>query len=133
MKDSEKSKEKLIEELEKLRRAYKELEDKNRYQTTDTENSLLAEHDFSSKVMESLPGIFYIYTYPELKLVLWNKNHEHLLGFEHDEIVNRYIMDWHVPGAHPAVQEAVDYVMKHGQNTLEASLVHKNGEVIPFL
>jgi PAS domain S-box-containing protein len=133
MKDAEKSKEQLIEELEKLRSACQELKDKNTNQTAPTEFSLLADHDFSRKVMESLPGIFYIYTYPELRLVLWNKNHEHLLGFEHDEIVNRYLMDWHVPGAESVVKEAVDYVMEYGQNTLEASLVHKNGDRIPFL
>ncbi|WP_319502206.1 PAS domain S-box protein [uncultured Draconibacterium sp.] len=133
MKDSEKSREQLIEELNKLRGAYNELKNKNNNQTTTTENSLLADIDFSSKVMESLPGIFYIYTYPELRLVLWNKNHEHLLGYKHNEIGNRYIMDWHVPGAESAVQEAIDYVMKHGQNTIEAPLVHKNGEIIPFL
>jgi len=133
MEHSEKSKEQLIEELENLKKAYKELKEENKHQPTDTENYLLADHDFSRKVIESLPGIFYMYTYPELKMVLWNKNHEHLLGYEHDEMIDRYIMDWHVPGADLAVQQAVDYVMEYGQNTLEASLVHKNGEIIPFL
>ncbi|MFZ5940892.1 MAG: PAS domain-containing protein [Bacteroidota bacterium] len=133
MNDSESSKDQLIEELNKLRRVNKELIDKLKNHSSGTGNSLLTDLDFSSKVIESLPGIFYLYTYPELRLVLWNKNHEHLLGYEHDEIVNRYIMDWHVPGAESAVQEAVDYVMEYGQNTLEASLVHKSGEIIPFL
>jgi len=64
---------------------------------------------------------------------MWNKNHEALLGFEACEMKDRNLMDWHVPEAMPAVQEAVDLVMEKGINVLESPLLHKDGYYIPFL
>ncbi|MBN1499747.1 MAG: PAS domain S-box protein [Spirochaetes bacterium] len=91
------------------------------------------EQMFAEKVLDSLPGIFYLYTYPELRLVRWNKNHEKLLGYGPGEIANRYIMEWHIPEAKHAVQEAVDLVMEKGYNVLESPLLSKDGVYIPFL
>ncbi len=99
----------------------------------EAEEKLLQEQLFSKKLLDSLPGIFYLYTYPDLKLVLWNKNHETLLGYEADEMRNRYIMDWHIPQADQAVQTAVDYVMDVGYNVLESPLMSKDGRYVPFL
>lgn len=97
------------------------------------EDKLKSEKEFNQKLLDCLPGIFYLYTYPQLRLVYWNKNHEKLLGFTADEIRNRYIMDWHVPGVEPIVQQAVDLVMEKGENVLESPLLNKQGEYIPFL
>jgi len=97
------------------------------------EDALKHEQLFIEKIIESLPGIFYLYTYPQLRLVRWNKNHETLLGFTAGEIANRHLMDWHIPEAKAAVQEAVDYVMAVGQNILESPLMSKEGKYIPFL
>ena len=111
---------------------------KNRYQKDIEELkkaqiTLNKEKEFSQKLLDCLPGIFYLYTYPQLRLIYWNKNHERLLGFTADEIRNRHIMDWHVPGVEPIVQQAVDLVMEKGENVLESPLLHKNGEYVPFL
>lgn len=97
------------------------------------EEKLKNEKEFNQKVLECLPGIFYLYTYPQLRLIYWNKNHEKLLGFTADEIRNRHIMEWHVPGVEPIVQQAVDLVMEKGENVLESPLLNKKGEYIPFL
>lgn len=97
------------------------------------EEKLKKEKEFNQKVLECLPGIFYLYTYPQLRLVYWNKNHEKLLGFKADEIRNRHIMEWHVPGVEPIVQQAVDLVMEKGENVLESPLLNKQGEYVPFL
>lgn len=91
------------------------------------------ERNFSATLLKSLPGIFYLYTYPELRLVRWNRNHETQLGFAAEEVRDRYIMKWHVPGAETAVQEAVDLVMARGENVLEAQLKAKDGSYIPYL
>lgn len=102
-------------------------------QREQAEAKLRDEQAFTGKLLECLPGIFYLYTYPELRLVKWNKNHETLLGFTAEEIHNRYIMDWHIPEAVPLVQQAVDLVMEKGENVLESPLLNKNGEYIPFM
>jgi PAS domain S-box-containing protein len=91
------------------------------------------ERNFSSTLLKSLPGIFYLYSYPELRLVRWNRNHETQLGFTAEEVQGRYIMEWHAPGAAQAVQQAVDLVMERGENVLEAPLRAKDGRYIPYL
>jgi two-component system, sensor histidine kinase and response regulator len=97
------------------------------------EESLRQEQQFSKLALDSLPGIFYLYTYPENRLVLWNKQHESLLGFEAEEMKGRFIGDWHVPEAKDAVLKAVDEVMEKGHSSMEASLVAKDGHLVPFV
>jgi PAS domain S-box-containing protein len=97
------------------------------------EATLRQEQQFSRSVLDSLPGIFYLYSYPDLRLVLWNQQHESQLGFGPGEMKGRHVTDWHVPGARAAVIEAVEAVMEHGQNAIEASLVAKDGHLVPFL
>lgn len=91
------------------------------------------ERSFAERLLESLPGIFYLYTYPELRLVRWNRDHESLLGFEAREMKNRSIFEWHVPGADEAIRAAVDAAMEKGLNQIEAPLIAKDGRRIPFL
>ena len=94
---------------------------------------LQQEQRFSKSILDSLPGIFYLYTYPELRLVLWNKQHESLLGYESEEMAGRHVTDWHVPEAKAAVVSAVETVMEEGQNSIEAPLIAKDGHLVPFI
>jgi PAS domain S-box-containing protein len=87
---------------------------------------------FTKSLLDSLPGIFYLYTYPELRLVLWNKHHETLLGYEAGEIDHRHVTEWHVPQAKDAVLKAIEEVMEKGQGSVEASLLAKDGRQVSF-
>lgn len=93
---------------------------------------LKQEQLFASKVLESLPGIFYLYTYPELRLELWNKNHETLLGFGSEEMNGRSLYDWHLPENKGAIAAAIEVVMEQGQSDAEAPLLAKDGTLVPF-
>jgi PAS domain S-box-containing protein len=97
------------------------------------EKELRSQQEFTSTVLESLPGIFYLYDYPSLTMRFWNRNHETELGFTAEELKNRSMLDWHVPAAREAVQAAVDKVMSEGTQKLEAPLVAKDGRLIPYL
>lgn len=97
------------------------------------EEALRREQLFSKSVIESLPGIFYLYTYPELKLILWNREHESLLGYGVGEIGGRHITDWHVPESEEAILNAIEVVMTQGSASVEASLLTKDGRAVPFL
>ena len=89
---------------------------------------------FSALILDSLPGVFYLYTYPELKLVLWNKQLETLLGHKTDEMKGRLATtDWQAPGAKDGVLNAIEEAMKGGHSSIEASLVAKDGHVVPFV
>jgi len=98
-----------------------------------TEAALRREQLFSKKVIESLPGIFYLYTYPELKLILWNREHESLLGYGVGEIAGRHITEWHTPESEDAILNAIEVVMTQGSASVEASLLRKDGSSVPFI
>ncbi len=97
------------------------------------EEVIRQEQLFSNKLLDSLPGIFYLYTYPELRLIRWNKQHETLLGYESGEIEGRHLLEWHVPEVREAVKDAVDMGMEQGQNSVEAWLLAKDGHRVPFI
>jgi len=98
-----------------------------------TEEALLREQLLSKSIIESLPGIFYLYTYPELKLILWNREHESLLGYGMGEIEGRHITDWHAPEFEDAILKAIDEVMTKGRASIEAHLQTKDGRPLPLL
>jgi len=98
----------------------------------EVEHALNYEQSFTKKILDSLPGIFYLYSYPELRLLLWNKSHETSLGFESGEINNRHISEWHLPEVRETLLKTVDDVMVKGQSFIEASLLAKDGHLVPF-
>ncbi len=98
-----------------------------------TEEALLREQLLSKSVIESLPGIFYLYTYPELRLILCNREHESLLGYGIGEIEGRHITDWHAPESEAAILKAIDEVMTKGRASMEAYLQTKDGRPLPLL
>lgn len=96
------------------------------------EAALLQEQRFSKSVIDSLPGIFYLYTYPECRLVLWNKQHESILGYSALEMAGRHLTDWHLPEDREAVLKSVETIMNVGHSTLEAPLLAKDGHLVYF-
>lgn len=97
------------------------------------EAALKTEQLFTEKILDSLPGIFYLYSYPELKLIRWNKNHEKLLGYEEGEIAGRFIWEWFLEPDRPEVEKAIEQVMKTGASVIESSLLSKSGQYVPYL
>ena len=93
---------------------------------------LEAQQQFSRSLIENLPGIFYLYTYPENRLVLWNKRHEELLGYSAEEMKDRHVLDWLLPENKAAMLAAVDSVMNRGGGVIEAPLLAKDGHQIFF-
>jgi PAS domain S-box-containing protein len=96
------------------------------------EDLLREEQQFSKLILDSLPGIFYLYTYPENRMVRWNKQHETLLGYTADEIKDKLGTDLHLPEYKDAVLKAIDEVMEKGQSSVESTLLAKDGHLIPF-
>ena len=96
------------------------------------EDSLQEEQQFSKLILDSLPGIFYLYTYPENKLVRWNKQYESILGYPAEEMRDHSSMDWFLPESRNAVQKTIETVMETGQGSVESFIVAKDGHRIPF-
>jgi len=97
------------------------------------EEKLQQQQLFNKALLDSIPGIFYLYTYPELRMVTWNKQHETLFGFEHEEMEGRHVLEWHLPENHNAVLNSLDGFMDTGQAGIETYLLAKDGHSIPFL
>ena len=97
------------------------------------EEDFRREQIFTQTLLDSLPGIFYLYSYPELRLVRWNKNHETLLGYGPGKLKGQSIMHWYPPELKPVIEQAIRVVMEEGVNTIESHLLTKDGHSIPFL
>ena len=97
-----------------------------------TEEVLRQEQQFSKSVLDSLPEIFYLFTYPEKRLKLSNRQFQKLLGFNGEEIKGRHVTEWFVPEYREAVLMAIDKVMEKGKNSIEAPLLTNDGRQIPF-
>jgi PAS domain S-box-containing protein len=93
---------------------------------------LREEQQFSALMLDRLPGIFYLYTYPEHTLVRWNRQHETLLGYTAEEMKGRSALDWYLPEAKDAVRKAIETVMETGESSVESSLLAKDGHAVPF-
>ena len=114
----EKSAEKLIKNNDVLRKR---------------EEKLKREQQFSSALLQSIPGIFYLYTYPEMRLVTWNKQHESTFGYEASEMKNKHVLEWHHPETHEAVMKSFEALNETGKVTIEAMLMTKDRRAIPFI
>jgi PAS domain S-box-containing protein len=97
-----------------------------------SEELIANEKLFSDAVLSSLPGIFYLYSYPELKLIRWNSNHEILLGYDREEIANVHITKWHPKENWPLLSHAVEAVMEQGASAIDAPLLTKDGDPVWF-
>lgn len=86
---------------------------------------------FSEKVLDSLPGIFYLYN-EEGVLVRWNKAHETVSGYSSEELSKIGIFDWFSESDKPKVKRAVEEILAKGEKSdVEAGLLVKNGKSIP--
>ncbi len=96
------------------------------------EDALQLEQIFSKSVIDSLPGIFYLYTYPELRLELYNKQQATLFGYEPGEIDGRHVTEWYQTDMKQLALNAIDGVMQNGHGSLEAFVLTKDGIQLPY-
>jgi len=96
------------------------------------EAALRQEQQFSKLVLDNLPGIFYLYTYPENRLMLWNKQVETLLGFNAEELRGRLVTEWFAPENREAALKAIEEVFETGLSSRELPLLMKDGQQKPF-
>ena len=89
------------------------------------------ERDFSRKLIESVPGIFYLFD-TSGKLLLWNRNLERLLGRSSEEMATLHALQLYDESAWPTLRRAVREVVKNGSNSLEANLLTRDHRQIPY-
>jgi len=98
------------------------------------DSELLREKQFTEKLLESMPGIFFLYD-STCHLKRWNKAHETVMGFTADELRDWYIPDWHETPEDAAIGMAlVSKVLETGVGgSFETTLINKQGRFVPYL
>lgn len=89
------------------------------------------EEHFSGAVINALPGLYYLLD-EEGRPLRWNAELERVTGYSGEELLGMRARDLFAEGDRPAVAEALGRVFATGQASLEAVLVTRGGERIPY-
>lgn len=117
-------------ELHRLRAG---LEEQVTIQTAELRKSkdeILRERDFSNEMLNSLPGIFYLFDQTG-KFLRWNKNFEQVTGYSSEEIKEMHPLDLFVGPDKALIQEKIQKVFLTGSSEAEADLIAKGGKGTP--
>ncbi|MGO8878305.1 MAG: PAS domain S-box protein, partial [Desulfomonilaceae bacterium] len=97
-----------------------------------TEAALLNEKILTDRMIDSLPGVFYLFNI-EGKFLRWNKNFERVSGRSAEEIVAMLPLDFISQEHKLAVEDAIREAFEAGETTVEADFISKDGSKIPHL
>ena len=95
-----------------------------------TEKAILHERELSDQVINSLPGIFYLFDIDH-RILRWNRNFEAFTGYSADEVEALDPLDLFQGADRELVAERVREVFEKGASEVEATLISKDGEAIP--
>jgi len=113
-------------QIDKLNQSYIELE----------ANQFINAKAFSSKLINSLPGIFYVYEKigGEFFLKKWNNSLESKLGYSNEELFNMQPYQFFNKKVYEKVEKAIMQIFSTGSTIqVKAPMIFKNGQEIPYL
>jgi PAS domain S-box-containing protein len=96
------------------------------------EERLRREKEYSDTIVNSLPGIFYLFDETG-KSLRWNENAERVTGYSTEEISRRSPLDFFEGPDREQVAQGICRALQEGHSTTEAVLVTKDGRRIPHL
>lgn len=98
---------------------------------SETEPIILGESEsFTSTVINSLPGQFYIFN-ERGEFLLWNNQLSSMSGYSHEEIKQMNALDFFPQDERALVMERIQEVLTKGESMAEAHLLTKSGRKIP--
>lgn len=118
-----------------IRALNESLEDRVRQRTHELqikELQLLREHAFRREIIESLPGVFYVFNAAG-KFQTWNHNLEQISGRSAAEIARSHPLELFDSEHQPLIEKAIQQTFAAGKVTVEAPMLAKDGKRIPFL
>jgi PAS domain S-box-containing protein len=95
------------------------------------EEKLLEEMRFSDTVINSLPGIFFVFN-SQGYLVRWNENHEKVLGLSSEEMTTFHILQFVYEEDRELVSQKMQEALQQGYATLDTHILTKRGDIIPY-
>lgn len=127
---------------ERLVEAHAELEQRVEQRTAELETSLQAlrtseeqvrhARDFSDAVINSLPGVFYVFDM-EGGFLRWNEKLENITGYDASELANMTPLDFFHEDDRPMIAQRVQEVFEKGASSVRADYVFKDGSSAPYL
>jgi PAS domain S-box-containing protein len=92
----------------------------------------LNEKHFSETLVNSLPGVFYLFDKASLRFQRWNDNLEKVTGYSATEISGMSPLDLFDELDRPRVAQRIGEVFEAGHSDVEANFLTKDGRQIPF-
>ncbi len=96
------------------------------------EQAILEEIAFSDSIINSLPGIFYLFD-PQGHFVRWNKNFERVSGYSADEMLERNPLDFFTGEEKSLVEQRIQETFTKGDAQVEANFTSRDGTGAPYL
>ncbi|MBT1697539.1 PAS domain S-box protein [Fulvivirgaceae bacterium PWU4] len=105
---------------------YKDITDRKK-----AEQDVIMERNFSVSIINSLPGIFYMYDH-EGKFIRWNNNFEIVSGYSAEEIRGMHPLDFFDRDEKRIVGDKIKTVFIDGDSDVTAHFFTKNKTRIPY-
>lgn len=96
------------------------------------QENIIKELDLARGVINSLPGIFYLFS-DKGEMVRWNDNLEEISGYSTEEILRMIPLDFIAAEDRKQVTDKIQEVFVMGRSVVDANLMTKRGQKIPYL
>jgi len=97
----------------------------------EVQNRLEKEIALSDSIINSLPGLFYLFT-SEGKYLRWNKQLQSISGYSEAEISSKTPYHFFPENEKAAIAAAIEKVYEDGHYAVEANFLTKHGKMIPY-
>ncbi len=95
------------------------------------EAALRQEKEVSEAILDSLPGIFYMFD-EHGHFVRWNQRHLEVTGYRAEEMPRMHPLDFFQGADKDLIAARIEEVLLQGEAVAEAAVVTKSGEQIPY-
>ncbi len=87
---------------------------------------------FSDTIIESMPGVLYLYD-DQGRYLRWNQTMERVTGFSAAEIARMNPLDFVAPGERRPVEAKIKEVFAGRESSIESALLTRDGTSVPYL
>ena len=95
------------------------------------EELILQQKEWSNKIIDSLPGIFY-FVDQKGKFLRWNKHFENISGYSFEEIGEMNLLDFFEEADRKKMGEQIALAFKEGNSDWEADFIDRDKRKTPF-
>jgi PAS domain S-box-containing protein len=95
------------------------------------QETILKERNLSDSIINSLPGVFYLYN-EEGKFLRWNKNFEQVTKYTAEEISHMHPLDFYDIAEKEIVAQKIASTFSRGEDYVQADFLLKTNKKIPY-